>query len=371
MKKQIHENKIYVIAITIVSIASGAAYGMPWLQDSQARLIESMHALSSDSNEYAKLLETLHSSVETELMQRFKKQEAELKQIEQRLKEAKSKLNQRKDKRFEIVERRVFDLLQKRDELDWASSTTNQNNAIVIPEGQAPIQQRTDTNIIDAQGDPFAWLSRVETQLVPNGTQPNNSTIKATDDVSTQTADTNPSASLGKESRFVTSAEASQITSAMNEALELEATIDTELGEAFANLSDFEKKVEVNFLSLPRRIRLLELKLEALEANKQTITSRLGLQVSLAESKQEVAKQELEISNELVKAHAEGPMEGRKKELELRVAKTLVTESILEAESYKSKMDDLAKRIKNVRKKYDGKFAAKYSKPSEALPDDK
>ncbi len=356
MKKHIHKIKIYVITIMIASMVFGAAYGMPLLQDGQTKVIESMQALPSDSHEYSKLLDTLHGLVETELKQRFEKQEAELKQIEQRLKEAKSKLNQRKDKRFEIVERRVFDLLQKHDDLDWASSTASQNNAIVAPELQAPNRQRTDTSILGVQGDPLEVLNRVEAQLVRNETPLNNSTIKATDALLTQTADTDPAASIGKESRFVTSAESGQIIAAMNEALELEATLDTGLVDDFSSLSDHEKKVKANELSLPKRIRLLELKLEVLEANKQTIVSRLGFQVSLAQSKHEVARQELELSNQLVKSRAEGIIENRKKELEMRVAATRLTESTLESESYKRQMDDLAKRIQIVRKKYDEKF---------------
>ena len=370
MKKRIHHYKIYAITIMTASIAFGGAYGMPRPQDRQTKLIESIHSLPSDSKEQAELRQTLRSLVEAELSQRLEKQEAELKQIEQRLKEAKSKLDQRKSKQNEIVDRRIADLLQKHDDLDWASSTASQNNTIVAPELQAPIQQRTDTNIVGAQGDPFAWLSRVEAQVVRGATSASRSTIKTTDDALTPTADTDLATSIEKESRFVTSAEAGQITAAMNEALELEATLDTGLGDDFSSLSGDEKKAIAKALSLPKRIRLLELKLEVLDANKEMIASRLGFQVNLAESKHEVAKQELEISHELVKKRAEGIMESRKKELEMRVAKTLVTESVLEAESYKRQMYDLAKRITNVRKKYDEKFAAKYSKPADLLPDD-
>lgn len=131
MKKHIHKNKIYVITFAIASMAFGAAYGMPLLQDSQKELIESIQALPSDSIEHSQLREKLHRLVETELKQRFEKQEAELKQIEQRLEEAKSKLDLRKSKQTEIVDRRIVDLLQKRDDLDRASSTASQNELII------------------------------------------------------------------------------------------------------------------------------------------------------------------------------------------------------------------------------------------------
>lgn len=366
MKKRIHKKRIYIITITIASMAFGAAYGMPRLQDSQAKLIESIQALPSDSTKRSKLLETLHSLVESELKQRFEKQEAELKQIEQRLEEAKSKLDLRKSKQTEIVDRRIVDLLQKRDDLDWASSTASQDNVIVSPELQAPNRQRTNKSIIGGQEDPIAFLNQLESQVVRNGTPPSNSTIKTTDAVLTPTTETDSVASTGKESSFVTSAESSQIIALMNESLEVEVTIEVFLNDGMVGWSHPSKKEEAK--SLWKRIRLLELKLEVLQMNKESIIGRLGAELSLRNSMLEVAEQDLEISKELFRKGAEGFMDNQKKMLEERVAKTRATQITVELESFRRQMVDLANRVQIVRKKYD-EIVAKIDKSAKTIPE--
>ncbi|MCY2984333.1 MAG: hypothetical protein NTY15_11960 [Planctomycetota bacterium] len=294
------------------------------------------------------------------MKQRFEKQEAELKQIEQRLEEAKAKLAQRKSKQNEIVDRRIADLLQKHDDLDWASSTAGQSELMTNS------SEKSSTAVPDMVRQIHDGVAKTST---PNAAKPINSIAKAANGV--PNADSDDLTSIKKANILDSSAESGQISAVMNEAIELEATIDGEVSREITRLSDANKKRISNALSLPKRIRLLELKLDVLQVNKESIIRRLGVELSLGEANLEVAKQDLEISNQLAKEGAEGLLENRKKKFEMQVAETRVVQLQMELQSFNDQMDNLAKRVEIVLTKYEEKFGEKYSKPADILSNDK
>ena len=317
MKKHIHKNKIYVLMIAIASIAFGSAYGVPLLQDSQTKLIESIQALPSDSIERAQLQKTLLRLVETELKQRFEKQEAELKQIEKRLEDAKAKLNQRKDKRSEIVERRVFDLLQKRDELDWASATENQNIEVLSTSPKA-------TQSVSQAKSQSEGLNRLS------------DSVTATEQRAAILKNTNSNGEL-----------AAKVLENIFDALKLQAMLE----EEFSGLTDEKKREKAVVKTVESRMKLLELKFDLMQKIKEPSYSLFEAELSVRESSYLLAQKEFEISSQLVKVGAESTKENNRKKAAMDVEQVRLSQTEKEFQYYKDQLDSLRERVRVVRKK--------------------
>jgi len=304
-------------ASSSVSFAKVVHNSLPLEQHTLVKLIRSTPK-EGNTEKKTEARDQLMRLVEQELVGRLLSQEAELRLLEKRITEAKEKLAQRVARKNEIVERRMAELLAEPDDLAW-------NADINVPNANTP------------QLSPLLSLP-----IQPSSLQPSSSLPPLLSAPQNANPAVGPAASPGNGTPLNATA------TLLEEAIDLESE--------FEELDGFspEGKIEaVQRLAFRKRIRKLELGLEAAMKRTEIDCRLLSSSLDLARKEYDFSEQEFVNTNELYMKGAASNSQFKTHELKLEQLKQKVTNLEQELEVKSDGEKSVSERIQTLRKKMD------------------
>ena len=310
--------------------------------------------------------------VEQELDSRFASQAAELSLLEKRVTEAKEKLAQRMKRKEEIMERRVAELLSEPDDLAWNAdiNVPNANDPLPSPLLSLPVQPSSSLQ-------PTSSSLQPSSSLLPNSLQPNNSLPPFQSAPQNANPVAGPVASPGSgtplnfsfpmsntpsepipsagtpEPKFTSEEPAPAAKTPNNFASLTEEAIDLESEfEELDGLTPERKIEEVHRLTLRKRLRRLELDLEA--AIKKTESAERLKTRDFDMAGNELNRAKLKLTTFVpLRGVSISELEYKQQETEVEIAEHKVAKLQQERSDLKDEVKEASERVQRLRKKMD------------------
>ena len=315
--------------------------------------------------------------VEQELDSRFASQAAELSLLEKRVTEAKEKLAQRMKRKEEIMERRVAELLSEPDDLAWNAdiNVPNANDPLPSPLLSLPVQPSSSLQPTSSSLQPSSSL--LPNSLQPNSLQPNNSLPPFQSAPQNANPVAGPVASPGSgtplnfsfpmsntpsepipsagtpEPKFTSEEPAPAAKTPNNFASLTEEAIDLESEfEELDGLTPERKIEEVHRLTLRKRLRRLELDLEA--AIKKTESAERLKTHDFDMAGNELNRAKLKLTTFVpLRGVSISELEYKQQETEVEIAEHKVAKLQQERSDLKDEVKEASERVQRLRKKMD------------------
>ena len=348
-----------------VSFAKVVHNSLPLEQHTLVSLIRSTPK-EGNSEKKTEARNQLMRLVEQELDSRFASQAAELSLLEKRVAEAKEKLAQRMKRKEEIMERRVAELLSEPDDLAW-------NADINVPNANTPQL----SSLLSLPVQPSSSLQPTSSSLQPNSLQPNNSLPPFQSAPQNANPVAGPVASPGSgtpsnfsfpmsntpsepipsagtpEPKFTSEEPApaaktpNNFESLTEEAIDLESEF-----EELDGLTPERKIEEVHRLTLRKRLRRLELDLEA--AIKKTESAERLKTRDFDMAGNELNRAKLKLTTFVpLRGVSISELEYKQQETEVEIAEHKVAKLQQERSDLKDEVKEASERVQRLRKKMD------------------
>ena len=353
-----------------VSFAKVVHNSLPLEQHTLVSLIRSTPKEGS-SEKKTEARNQLMRLVEQELDSRFASQAAELSLLEKRVAEAKEKLAQRMKRKEEIMERRVAELLSEPDDLAWNAdiNVPNANTPQLSPLLSLPVQPSSSLQPTSSSLQPNS--------LQPNSLQPNNSLPPFQSAPQNANPVAGPVASPGSgtplnfsfpmsntpsepipsagtpEPKFTSEEPAPAAKTPNNFASLTEEAIDLESEfEELDGLTPEAKIEEVHRLTLRKRLRRLELDLEA--AIKKTESAERLKTRDFDMAGNELNRAKLKLTTFVpLRGVSISELEYKQQETEVEIAEHKVAKLQQELSDLEDEVKEASERVQRLRKKMD------------------
>ena len=348
-----------------VSFAKVVHNSLPLEQHTLVSLIRSTPK-EGNSEKKTEARNQLMRLVEQELDSRFASQAAELSLLEKRVAEAKEKLAQRMKRKEEIMERRVAELLSEPDDLAW-------NADINVPNANTPQL----SSLLSLPVQPSSSLQPTSGSLLPNSLQPNNSLLPFQSAPQNANPVAGPVASPGSgtplnfsfpmsntpsepipsagtpEPKFTSEEPAPAAKTPNNFASLTEEAIDLESEfEELDGLTPEAKIEEVHRLTLRKRLRRLELDLEA--AIKKTESAERLKTRDFDMAGNELNRAKLKLTTFVpLRGVSISELEYKQQETEVEIAEHKVAKLQQELSDLEDEVKEASERVQRLRKKMD------------------
>lgn len=360
-----------LVPSSAVNVARTVRYSIPIEQQTLVSFLASKEVGTEKKTEARKQLTRL---VEQELDSRFASQEAELSLLEKRIADAKTKLAQRTNRKKEIVERRIAELLREPDDLAWNADGNLKNLNDLLPPSYPNANNPNyplnamGQNLYPSSLPSLPSVSPVITAPSPNVDMPETKAPVQTREWSDPLGslpllppqlsienENNESPNIGLTSQAVPSDTKefplntkSDIADLLDEANAIEAE--------FAELEGLTNESKVGYvqqLGIRKQIRKLELGLESktTKAEKDLTLNRLSFE--LASKEMELAEKEFNTARELYNTGAMSSSEISARKIEMERAKHKVETLRREIEFDSDVLKKAPDRIQELRKKLD------------------
>jgi hypothetical protein len=335
-----------------VSFAKVVHNSLPLEQHTLVKLIRSTPK-EGNSEKKTEARNQLMRLVEQELDSRFASQAAELSLLEKRVAEAKEKLAQRMKRKEEIMERRVAELLSEPDDLAWNAdiNVPNANDPLPSPLLSLPVQP---SNSLQSTNYPPAFQSAPHNaNLVagpaasPGSGTPLNFSVPVGNPPSElipPSSATEPKLPLYEPALAANTR--NDIATLLEEAIDLESEF-----EELDGLTPEGKIEAVQRLTLRKRLRKLELGLEAAVKKTEIDCRLLSSSLDLALKEYVFSEQEFVNTKELYNKGAASILQFKTHELELERLKQKVTTLEQELEAKSDGKESVSERIQRLRNK--------------------
>jgi hypothetical protein len=335
-----------------VSFAKVVHNSLPLEQHTLVKLIRSTPK-EGNSEKKTEARNQLMRLVEQELDSRFASQAAELSLLEKRVAEAKEKLAQRMKRKEEIMERRVAELLSEPDDLAWNAdiNVPNANDPLPSPLLSLPVQP---SNSLQSTNYPPTFQSAPHNaNLVagpaasPGSGTPLNFSVPVGNPPSElipPSSATEPKLPLYEPALAANTR--NDIATLLEEAIDLESEF-----EELDGLTPEGKIEAVQRLTLRKRLRKLELGLEAAVKKTEIDCRLLSSSLDLALKEYVFSEQEFVNTKELYNKGAASILQFKTHELELERLKQKVTTLEQELEGKSDGKESVSERIQRLRNK--------------------
>ncbi len=359
-----------------VSFAKVVHNSLPLEQHTLVSLIRSTPK-EGNSEKKTEARNQLMRLVEQELDGRFASQAAELSLLEKRVTEAKEKLAQRMKRKEEIMERRVAELLSEPDDLAWNAdiNVPNANTPQLSPLLSLPVQPSSSLQPTSSSLQPSSSL--LPNSLQPNSLQPNNSLPPFQSAPQNANPVAGPVASPGSgtplnfsfpmsntpsepipsagtpEPKFTSEEPAPAAKTPNNFASLTEEAIDLESEfEELDGLTPERKIEEVHRLTLRKRLRRLELDLEA--AIKKTESAERLKTRDFDMAGNELNRAKLKLTTFVpLRGVSISELEYKQQETEVEIAEHKVAKLQQERSDLKDEVKEASERVQRLREKMD------------------
>ena len=361
-----------------VSVARTVRYSIPIEQQTLVSFLASKDVGTEKKTEARKQLTRM---VEQELDSRFASQEAELSLLEKRIADAKTKLAQRTNRKKEIVERRIAELLSEPDDLAWNAdgnlktlndslppSYPNANNvnyplnAIgpnLFPSSLPSSPSLSPVNtvpLLNADTPEMTAPTQIPEWVVPSSSLPPSATQSLTENENRESPNSPNNVLTIKAAPSGTHDPVdakNDIAGLLDEANAIEA----ELAE-LDGLTNEGKVEQVQQMGIRKRIRKLELGLVAERKKGERDLSLNRLSFELASKELELAEKELNTAQELYNTGAMSNSEINARKIELERAKHKVATLAREIEFDSDVLKEAPDRIQELQKKLEAVLPA-------------